>query len=257
MKKKSKKTLKVFLVGVSVVLVTAISVGLTLAYLTAQTDPIKNDFTAKGDISGRLAEPAWKAQDALKIAPGKKVAKNPVIDNETGDTYIWVGARMEFTIDIGDTTSKTVDYATFTHFVALENYNPSTSWYEYTDAEVASKTSDTTKKLYKYYIYKTILEPDKDGTAANPTLTNADVTTPLFTSVTPDVGIIIKSGGTATNTNLTASATLANLTFKKFDFDINIKGYGIKAYKSATDADALDEIDDVKAEMLTQLVALT
>lgn len=271
MKNKSKKSVKALLVCASVLLVAAISVSVTLAYLTASTDAIENNFTAKGDIEGRVEEPNWNEENAQKIAPGKKVEKNPVIDNETSDTHIWVGARVEFTIDIGDTAKKTVDYDTFKKFVDLEGYEPSNSytssekWYEYTGEEVSSAGATTDpKKLYKYYIYLTALDPDQDGTGRgdsdnNVNLSNKDVTKPLFTAVTPKVDIMIDpDSGTATNADLTSSAELSSLTFKKFDFDINVNGYGIKAYKTSDSEDGAVKLDeDLKTEMLKQLIALS
>ena len=249
MKKKNQKALKVFLVGVSVVLVTAISVGLTLAYLTTQTDPIKNDFTAKGDIAGRIAEPNWTAANALKIAPGKTLDKNPIVDNETGDTYIWVGVRVEFVLDV-DGTPKTVPYSTFSKYVELTGLT-GTDWVEYTAAD-----DGLVNATYKYYFYTKVLDKDKDDTG-DAKVENADSTTELFTKVTPKKEIVIDpdaaTGTYVVNTSIPASPDFSELIFKKFDFQINIKGYGVKAYKTSSTEDGAVTQASAKAEILDKL----
>lgn len=251
--KKNKSARKVLLVGISAVLVAAISVGSTLAYLSAITTSKDNTFTASGDIKGRLLEPSWSTEvssDAAQYVPGKTYAKDPTVDNETPDAAVYVGAKLIFQIDVGDGNGlQTVDYDTFSHFVTLADYTGS-GWTE------KSVSGDTTSK---YFMYNTVLTKDADeGNTLGASAT--DHTSALFTSVTPSKDINIKSNGTATKDNLTSTADLSSLYFKKFDFKIKVFSHGVKAYtvdktsgnKVGTDVSTASEAEN---EILSKLAS--
>lgn len=69
-------------------LTATIMVGATLAYLTAQTDEVKNTFTI-GNVNIDLDEPNWKPDDAKNLEPGAEVAKDPTVTNTgANDAYI-------------------------------------------------------------------------------------------------------------------------------------------------------------------------
>lgn len=107
----------------SLALVGAISIGATLAYLSAQTQTMKNTFTAPGtNLSIELREPAWdgynfgegtnpdgttanpdyKGSETLGIteaatfAPGSEVAKNPMVKN-TSTQDVWIAVVVDKT----------------------------------------------------------------------------------------------------------------------------------------------------------------
>lgn len=67
---------KIVLMVTSLVLVVAMAVGGTLAYLTAQADEVVNTFTV-GNIQMELEEPAWV--DNSLIYPGAEIAKDPTV----------------------------------------------------------------------------------------------------------------------------------------------------------------------------------
>ena len=81
---------------VALVLVAAVGVGATLAYLTDQTDAVKNTFTiGKVDIS--LTEYVDEVESAAgfdytRVLPGAQLSKNPVVTVVKGseDCYLFV-----------------------------------------------------------------------------------------------------------------------------------------------------------------------
>ena len=74
-----KKTLTIAL---SMVLVAAIAVTGTLAFLTASSTELVNKFTF-GNTEVEIAEPTWTAalggEAAMKVVPGQTVAKDPTV----------------------------------------------------------------------------------------------------------------------------------------------------------------------------------
>ena len=108
----------------SLALVGAISIGATLAYLSAQTNPMTNTFTALDEGKGlsiQLREPAWDGYDfgeymagdknpdgqtaesadptlgineAKNFAPGSTAAKNPQVKN-TSTQDVWVALTID------------------------------------------------------------------------------------------------------------------------------------------------------------------
>lgn len=242
--KKNKGARKVLLMAISVALVAAISVSSTLAYLTAKTGTKDNVFQASGNISGRILEPNYDEENATKFAPGREVPKDPIIDNETADSSIYVGAKLEFLINVTDLTDANyvaVDYNTFTHFVNIKNLASDSTWKLYTTTDGISSTDNA-----RYYFYDKILNKDADGSAetvsGSVTDTTKDYTSALFTSVTPLAAITIVEDGTATSADLTSTADLSTLKFKAFNFKIKITGYGIKADNTVTSDIAKEQI---------------
>lgn len=256
MKNKNKTTHKILLMGIAAVLVATISIGATLAYLTASTTPANNTFSAAGDISGRTYEPSWNVANATNIAPGKTVEKDPRVDNETSNMYIWVGSRLTFEIDAGS-GYKEVTYSVFAHFVDVKTDTKLISdtggiganWVEYT-SEVTKNTGR------KYYFYNAALEPDTDAVTETALTTTkaADNTTPIFTTVTPKKEIVIDPSATAIDAStLTTTTDLSTTKFKQFNFRITIDSYGTKAYKESSSESGAVSSNDAKAEILIKL----
>ena len=106
---------------IAIVLVLALVIGGTLAYLGTRTDPVVNTFTGSQDIDLRLVEPAFntvrfngKTENdfAQDYTPGGKYLKNPMLFNSTknadstyGEVYEWVAMKVSF--EIGGTADKT------------------------------------------------------------------------------------------------------------------------------------------------------
>lgn len=85
-----KKTLTIAL---SMVLVAAIAVTGTLAFLTASSTELVNKFTF-GDTEVEIAEPTWTAalgeEVAMKVVPGETVDKDPTVTVKgTEEVYVY------------------------------------------------------------------------------------------------------------------------------------------------------------------------
>lgn len=103
-----KKTngLRLFLSVLALALVFCCSVGGTLAWLTAKTDPVVNTFTI-GDINIDLWEPKYDQatneldedtkvkNNTYKIVPGSVLPKDPYIEMKAGSEPCWLFIKME------------------------------------------------------------------------------------------------------------------------------------------------------------------
>lgn len=113
-----KKRKSILVTMLCCVLVSAVSIGATLAYLTAQTGPLNNVFTIGGfsipdpddpkdpDNDIQLTEPEWDKlpdEDGDKIPdpaedmePGKSVPKDPTVTNnsDTLDAYVFLEVEV-------------------------------------------------------------------------------------------------------------------------------------------------------------------
>ena len=99
-----KKTLTIAL---SMVLVAAIAVTGTLAFLTDESDVLVNKFTF-GNTEVTIAEPDWTAalggEEAMKVVPGQTVAKDPTVTvkgSEEVYVYAYVNNALAEYVTIG------------------------------------------------------------------------------------------------------------------------------------------------------------
>lgn len=81
---------KGLIVALLVVLLTALTFGGTLAWLTDEEGPVANIFSV-GDISIKLTELNWDKNEN-KIYPGAKISKEPVVTIEalSEDCYVFM-----------------------------------------------------------------------------------------------------------------------------------------------------------------------
>lgn len=99
---------KVMLVILAVMLVAGISVGGTLAWLSAKSETVVNTFTY-GDINIKLEETTTD----YKMVPGNKIAKDPKVTVEAPSEDCWLFVEIV----------KSENYSTY-----LENYTVATGW---------------------------------------------------------------------------------------------------------------------------------
>jgi hypothetical protein len=76
-------------------LVAAAALGATLAALGATTDQQENMFTPSENISAKLSEPNWDPDEGIRLVPGKRVPKDPMITN-TSRVDEYVAIRLVF-----------------------------------------------------------------------------------------------------------------------------------------------------------------
>ena len=234
--KKTKRTRKVLLMGIASVLVAAVSVSATLAYLTAQTSPVTNTFTGSGGITGQIEEPQWTANgsDDGNFIVGKPTTKDPLIANTTSDAAIYVGAKVSFWIDVTDDSTDNyvqVSPAVFASYVDVKygsdaSYNTGTG-----DTQWTQKTSPTGDNSL-YFIYNSILKKkDSDPSySASSYATDKDNTSPIFDSVTVKPAVKIDKNNPTTSSQINLSNGPDSQTFPVFNYKIVINGYGQKAY---------------------------
>lgn len=232
------------LMAVSMVLVVAISVGVTLAYLTAQTDIKTNNFIADSDnLTGNIYEPAFDVATKTNLKPDDVINKDPMIQNETKAAKMYAGLKVNFVIK-----GNFVSYDTFRKYVGFyagdtkptpvtDGYTctVNSGWTDVTDTALASATGYNS--LAKYYVYGT--ELTAYGTK-NPTANHGDnegdTTAPLFNHVVinPYVNIDPENKTIAANAATSAyaietrnSSNQFDVAFEKLDFKIILTGYGV------------------------------
>lgn len=239
--KKNKGARKVLLMAISVALVAAVSVSVTLAYLTATTGEKDNQFKASGSINGKVIEPAYDQEKADSYLPGVPVAKNPMIDNDSANDYeIYVGARLDFYIDLNNNGSyEQVSYADFINFVDITTLPTATSipasedgkWYDITPS---------TETNSKYYLYNKVLAKNDGDSGANANAGN-DTTTAIFDSVTVKKELNLSASGVAITQEDVTAGTLSK-TYNGFRYKITVTGYGVKNEVDVTASSAKDII---------------
>lgn len=128
--RKNKKVLKVVTAVTSLALVSAISFGATLAYLTATTENKVNTFTS-GGISISLTEPKYDLETDKTYKPGDTKAKDPTITVDV-DADAYLAATLTFWVKADGATNYTqVSYNEFiTNYADLNNF--SDKWVEAT-----------------------------------------------------------------------------------------------------------------------------
>ncbi len=237
MKNQKKKSLKTaLLMGVAVVLVAALSVGISLAYLTANSSTKTNTFTASGGITGEVAEPSFDSSDDYTYYPGEEIDKDPLIQNTTADSSIYVGARLDFYISVNGGSYQQVKYDVFSYYATIY-YNTSVGFNTTNWTDITSDVTGDTQGS-KYFVYNTVLS-SKSTTSVSSTYSEngSDCTTPIFTSVVMSTNITLSSSGTASDL-ATSSDGVASLTYKSLNFQIVVTGYGVKADSTVTSVNA-------------------
>lgn len=239
----TQKIRRAVLIGISGILIAAISVATTLAYLSTVTNVKDNVFTASGNIVGRVLEPHWETNDGHYV-PGRRVSKDPTVDNETSDAKCYAGLKLAFFIDDGSGYQQ-VDLATMQKFVDFENLTGS-GW-------VAADPNNA-NDMCKYYLYDNLLDVDADtGTTLGSTAN--DHTSAIFTAVIPKKDLNIKTTGTAHIGDLTGSTQLKDITFGRFDFKIKVYAHGAKS-ANADGSGVTVSKSECQGEIMTALKAI-
>ena len=110
MRKRRGISTKALVALLALVLVIGCSLGGSLAWLTAKTDPVTNTFTV-GDINISLDESTID----YKIVPGVNIAKDPKVTVEANSEACWLFVKVDEanwpTFKEEDDTTRKVDYA--------------------------------------------------------------------------------------------------------------------------------------------------
>lgn len=110
---------------VALALVALLAIGGTLAYLTAVTNEVQNTFTMGKGIDGDIDEPSWDPENGKDFYPGKVIAKDPLIKNESevGVTPAYVAATITYQVKDGEGW-KDVSYADLDKFINIKSGTP-------------------------------------------------------------------------------------------------------------------------------------
>lgn len=160
------KIKKILALALAAVLLVAVSVAGTVAYLTAETNEVKNTFTAAGiELDLTETEPNW----TMQLVPGTEKTKDPVVTVKTSvKAYVFVkfdcdpevaenGTMINYNFTLNDGTADTYGYT----WTQLPNTDV---WYTIVDAK------DTP---YEWHL----LTGDKVTVSAN--ASGTDVATPF------------------------------------------------------------------------------
>ncbi|MBQ4397889.1 MAG: hypothetical protein II828_10240 [Clostridia bacterium] len=234
-KKKSKSLRKTLLLVTASVLTAAISVGVTLSYLTAKSNTKENTFTpSTSTISGKVKEPKFDADKNYYFSPGDVIPKNPMVENTSSEDSMFVGAKVRFYIDpIGDGSHEVqVSYETFSKFVTVYQGTGGTgsTGFDTNWTSIDSGITDTLAKAFKF-------SGTSSGVAGE--VKSGETTPAIFGSVTPSKNIYIPDSDGAGKTAVTTSnagtndqlATigdnLSSYQFSGFKFRIKVDAFGV------------------------------
>lgn len=267
MNHKKRKLKKKLASMTAIVLVLAVGVWGTMAYLSTLSNKKENTFTGSKGIALKLTEPYWDetpgtdedltelGKDAASsYTPGTKIGKNPILTNSSNDADSpeWVALAVSYTI--GD---KAVSYKQLKYLIEDITFNTTAADDGYWIAvdPLASGTLNEDKG-YMIYLYSKVLAKDA-------------ATKPLFTSVTIKSSDDLEGSATdgyVTDLNTALSITTEDQKYKINGnlpaFQIDVIGAAIKnEYKKDGDTSTAaaawaDLASDKQTELTTNLVGL-
>ena len=210
----------------SLALVGVVVVGGTLAYLTAQTETVKNVFTV-GNVSIDVEELGWNPDDADELYPGAEVAKNPQIKNIGKNSgYMVMGVS-----GVDDMTDFAVSYGE-------ENWNTDDWSYVVKEGDSYVVAAEQPKTLKDgFYAYKKVVEAGKSTTPLFDKVTfKGEETTTNYVITGVDTDNDGKSNYYTINgvdgtfdTKAAAQAKVSELANStELTFSLNVKGYAIQ-----------------------------
>ena len=191
----------------SIAIIAVLTIGITLALLSATTDTKVNAFSSNKNIDIALREEAWdgynfedanpgngtEAKDendmtlgvnqAKNYMPGQEIPKNPQVQN-TGDPTNGVNTYVAIKVQYldGDTT---VNYDTFAEkFLAEKGISFNGEW----------ELIDTTEDNSQVYLYNPVLKVSETTTALfNSVTVNPDLTPDETTGLLPSFNIRVQA----------------------------------------------------------------
>lgn len=158
---------KVLVMTLAVMLIVGLSVGGTLAWLTAQTDPVVNTFTV-GDIDITLKETTG---EEYKIVPGVDLDKDPKVTVLKDSEDCWLFVKVEEanwpTATETDGTRK-VNYAIAAGWTLVPN--TTNVYYREVDASTVDQEFEVLANN-KVTVSETLTKAEVNAITAAPTLT--------------------------------------------------------------------------------------
>lgn len=155
---------KAMFVILAVVLIVGISVGGTLAWLTATSGPVTNTFTV-GDINITLTE---TTPTNYKIVPGGEDNKDPTITVLKNSENCYVYVTVDNTVVLNGTVVATPNIDT-TNWIEVQTTGTKTL-YRYKDVVPASTTNDQPLPVFTKVVYSDTITKGNINTLANTTI---------------------------------------------------------------------------------------
>lgn len=156
--------MKTFVAMLALVLVIGCAVGGTIAWLTAQTDPVVNTFTY-GDINITLGETTG---NDYKIIPGVNIDKNPKVTVKKDSEACWLFVEVK---EEGTFVANKVTYSIDDGWTKGDGTNiPANVYYRSVDA-VTNDTDFAVLKDNKIYVSEELSKSDIQSITAQPKLT--------------------------------------------------------------------------------------
>ena len=157
---------RTFIAMLALVLVIGCAVGGTIAWLTAQTDPVVNTFTY-GDINIELTEAKPDNRQA-KIIPGVDIEKDPKVTVKKDSEACWLFVKVE---EEGTFVANKVTYSIADGWTKGDGTNiPANVYYRAVDA-VTNDTDFAVLKDNKIYVSEELSKSDIQSISAQPKLT--------------------------------------------------------------------------------------
>ena len=155
---------RTFIAMLALVLVIGCAVGGTIAWLTAQTDPVVNTFTY-GDINITLGETTGAT---YKIIPGVNIDKNPKVTVKKDSEACWLFVEVK---EEGTFVANKVTYSIDDGWTQGDGTNiPANVYYRSVDA-VKADTDFAVLKDNKIYVSEELSKSDIQSITAQPKLT--------------------------------------------------------------------------------------
>ena len=157
---------RMFIAMLALVLVIGCAVGGTIAWLTAQTDPVVNTFTY-GDINIELTETKPESQQA-KIIPGVDIEKDPKVTVKANSEACWLFVKVE---EAGTFVANKVTYSIATGWTKGDGTDiPANVYYREVGAATADQEFNVLKDN-KVTVSENLTKEEIKGITTPPTLT--------------------------------------------------------------------------------------
>ena len=157
---------RTFIAMLALVLVIGCAVGGTVAWLTAQTDPVVNTFTY-GDINIELTETKPDNRQA-KIIPGVDIEKDPKVTVKANSEACWLFVKVE---EAGTFVTGKVTYSIATGWTQGDGTKiPANVYYREVDAETTDQEFNVLKDN-KVTVSENLTKEDIKDITTQPKLT--------------------------------------------------------------------------------------
>lgn len=223
---KNEKLKKILKPAAVLTVAAGVTVGATFAFLTAQTDKVKNTFTPSGDIKIELKEPHFEQTgEASHFAPGSVIPKDPTVDIPIDSSQNeYVASTISYYADKnGDGVYSDDEKVSYSDFVNTYAHVYFLNGAEVSDKSLAFNNEWTTTDDFVYYY-------TNSSDVADLKVMNKGEKSVIFDKVIVNKDIPTYTSDTSKYTKGTPVA-----------FKIDVKAYGVQdSVDKATAKKALD-----------------